>query len=290
MQGQSDGRICANYGVELRDVGGNDIELASEAIRRLGFAVIDSGFSHAEILQISDVFDRVRQRYQATYGFDQLSRIDEAHTLRAPLAMGDPLFIRIASDSRILELVASLINGKFILSQQNGVINPILSGYSQARWHRDLPYQHYVSNTPLAINALYCVDDFTATNGATLVLPGTHKTVSFPSDAWISRNSHQIEARAGQYVVLDSMLFHSGGVNTSNRERRAVNNLYTIPYFKQQVSLPAILMDLVLTKEQRFLFGFDYEEPQSLEEFFTRRMRRFSALESISWHAQRTRE
>ncbi|WP_457831307.1 phytanoyl-CoA dioxygenase family protein, partial [Staphylococcus aureus] len=78
-------------------------------------------------------------------------------------------------------------------------------------WPRDLPYQHYVSSTPLAVNALFCVDDFTLDNGSTFVIPATHKEINYPSESFVERNAVQVTAKAGQYILLDCMLFHSGG-------------------------------------------------------------------------------
>jgi hypothetical protein len=35
----------------------------------------------------------------------------------------------------------AVIQGTFILNQQNGIINPAKEADNQAAWHRDLPYQ-----------------------------------------------------------------------------------------------------------------------------------------------------
>ncbi|MFX5510311.1 hypothetical protein ABTD49_20870, partial [Acinetobacter baumannii] len=80
-------------------------------------------------------------------------------TIRAPLVHGSAVFRRLATNPVLMEVLQKLIVGKFILNQQNGVINPPGATYNQGAWHRDLPYQHYVSSTPLAVNALFCVDD-----------------------------------------------------------------------------------------------------------------------------------
>jgi hypothetical protein len=171
-----------------------------------------------------------------------------------------------------LSVLSKLIIGKFILNQQNGVINPPGETYNQGAWHRDLPYQHYVSNTPLAVNALFCVDDFTPENGSTFVLPASHRAVNFPSASYIQRNALQVEAKAGQYILLDCMLFHAGGFNRSNVNRRAVNHVYTIPYFKQQIKLSELLKNVDLRPDQMDLFGFNYQEPISIDQYLNNRI------------------
>ena len=128
--------------------------------------LFDSGYSVEELNQLSKAFNLTRTNYVQAYGEVRLRSAKEFHTIRAPLTHGDPVFVQLATNQKLLTVLAKLIDGKFILNQQNGVINPIDEAYNQRAWHRDLPYQHFISNSPLAINALFCVDDFTG-NGAT---------------------------------------------------------------------------------------------------------------------------
>jgi ectoine hydroxylase-related dioxygenase (phytanoyl-CoA dioxygenase family) len=102
-----------------------------------------------------------------------------------PLAY-EPIFLELAANPRILKICRTLVADYVTLNQQNGIINPPNGQrYNQAAWHRDLPYQHFTSSRPLAINALFCIDAFTVENGATKVLPASHREEAFPSDAFI---------------------------------------------------------------------------------------------------------
>jgi ectoine hydroxylase-related dioxygenase (phytanoyl-CoA dioxygenase family) len=262
---------AGSYGVLVQDNHASELDEVAEQVRRIGYAILNSGYSREEIEQLSESFNRTRANYVQTYGEARLRNVNEFHTIRAPLTHGDPVFVRLATNQNLLNVLDKLIVGKFILNQQNGVINPPGEPYNQGAWHRDLPYQHYVSSTPLAVNALLCVDNFTLENGSTWVLPGTHKSVNYPSGAYIQRNALQVEAKAGQYILLDCMLFHSGGLNRSERERRAVNHVYTIPYFKQQIKLPELLKNFDLTPDQKELFGSNFEEPASIEQYLSDR-------------------
>jgi ectoine hydroxylase-related dioxygenase (phytanoyl-CoA dioxygenase family) len=84
-----------------------------------------------------------------------------------------------------------------------------------------IPYQHFVSSRPLAINALFCLDDFTSENGATNILPASHRHEPFPSASFIAREARQIFAPAGSFLVLDAMTLHCGGSQSSQKQRRA---------------------------------------------------------------------
>lgn len=261
-----------SYGVLLQDKLASESDEIAEQVKRLGYAIFDSGYSANELMQLSEAFNQTRANYLQRYGEARLLSANELHTIRAPLTHGDPVFVRLATNQNLLGVLSKLIVGKFILNQQNGAINPPGETYNQGAWHRDLPYQHYVSNTPLAVNALFCVDDFTLENGSTFVLPATHKTVNYPSTSYILRNALQVEAKAGQYILLDCMLFHSGGFNRTNMERRAVNHVYTIPYFKQQIKLPELLRHVDLSPEQQELFGFNFQEPGSIDQYLNKRV------------------
>jgi ectoine hydroxylase-related dioxygenase (phytanoyl-CoA dioxygenase family) len=262
-----------SYGILLRDQPSGPVDSAADQIMRLGYAVVDPGFTEAEVTEIGTRFDVARAAYTELWGLERLRAADEHNGIRQPMAIDRDTFAKLALNPRILEVVGRLIQGQFILNQQNGVINPAGEGYNQGQWHRDLPYQHFISSTPLAINALYCVDDFTIQNGSTWVLPATHKSAAFPSADYLGHHAVQVEARAGHYILLDCMLYHSGGFNRSGRERRAVNHVYTIPYFSQQIRIPGNIPEDGLSAEDRRILGFGTIQPQSVEAYLESRQR-----------------
>jgi ectoine hydroxylase-related dioxygenase (phytanoyl-CoA dioxygenase family) len=60
----------------------------------------------------------------------------------------------------------------------------------------------------------------------------------------------KITAKAGSYIVLDCMIFHSGGTNKSLNNRRAVNHVFTMPHIKKQIDfffheIPSIVPEKV---------------------------------------------
>ena len=261
----------ASYGILQQNLSDSAIDEALEQVRNLGYAIADSGYSTTELKSISEEFNRTREYYVKTYGDAKLRSLNEFHTIRSPLTHGGDVFLRLAINKTLLSILKKLIPGKFILNQQNGVINPPQETYNQGAWHRDLPYQHFVSSTPLAINALFCVDDFTLENGATFVLPASHKSEAFPSSSYVRKNAIQVEAKAGSFILLDCMVYHSGGFNKTQSMRRAVNHVFNIPYFKQQINIPMNMKDDNLSSEVRDILGFAYAEPISISDYLSTR-------------------
>jgi ectoine hydroxylase-related dioxygenase (phytanoyl-CoA dioxygenase family) len=256
-----------NYGVLFQDSPASELDEVAEQVKRIGYAIIDSGYSTNELEELSAAFTRTRTAYVKKYGEERLRSANEYHTIRAPLIHGDPVFVKLATNQNLLKVISKIIAGKFILNQQNGVINPPCETYNQGAWHRDLPYQHFISNSPLALNALFCLDEFTLQNGSTYVLPASHKTVNFPSDSYIKQHALQVQAKAGQYVLMDCMLFHTGGFNSTVRERRAVNHMYTIPHIRPQIDISRNLNINKFTNNEIDILGLNFRTSLSVDEY-----------------------
>tara|TARA_Y100000022_G_C13246841_1_gene375214 strand:+ start:297 stop:1115 length:819 start_codon:yes stop_codon:yes gene_type:complete len=260
-----------NYGILKQDKFSNDLDEIAEQVRRIGFAVMDSNIPKKQLEIISKTFNSTFSAYVEKFGKNRLIKTNEINTIRAPLYFEDEIFISLATNKNLLKILAHLIDGKFILNQQNGIINPPCESYNQGSWHRDFPYQHFISDTPLGINALFCIDEFTVENGSTFVLPTSHKVKNFPSQTYIRKNALQVTAKPGQFIILDCMTFHSGGYNYSDKARRAVNHVYTIPYFNQQIDLTKLLKNKKLTPKQKDLFGFNSKNHSSVIEYIDSR-------------------
>jgi ectoine hydroxylase-related dioxygenase (phytanoyl-CoA dioxygenase family) len=149
--------------------------------------------------------------------------------------------MRIAQHPVVMRIVERILGTYFILNLQNAIINRPDRPHHQSSWHRDLPYQNWVISKPLAINALFAIDEFSEITGGTHIVPFTHKTEILPSDEYISSNKMIACVPAGSAIIFDSMLFHKAGENRSKIIRRAVNNLYTTPILKQQYDFPKAL-------------------------------------------------
>lgn len=267
--------VPSRYGVLEQTKTQSAIDCAAESLSILGYAVVEGGYDSGQLESLAAAFERAHAAATAKHGGTQaLAAIDEHNTIRAALAY-DALFLQLADNPSVLQICRRLIADYIVLSQQNGIINPPRrERYNQDAWHRDLPYQHFVSTRPLAVNALFCLDPFTIENGATRVLPGSHREEAFPSDHFIHSNAMNVEAPAGSFILLDCMMFHSGGVNATDRPRRAVNHVYTIPMIRQQVDLPNLLgEDFVSDPQLRRLLGYDVRTPSTIAEFFESRRR-----------------
>src|SRR5688572_21497229 len=197
----SDSGTPAGYGIVERGTASSDVARAAERIRLAGYAVVPGGFTSAEIADLGTRLEQVMARQVEEFGgAERLAAIGETLTARCPLVY-DETFLALAAHSGVLALCRELLGDYVILMQQNGVINPSGGAHTQLAYHRDLPYQHFVSSRPLAISALFCIEPFTTETGATTVIPGSHRMELFPSDAVAAELDTPVSAEPGSFIV-----------------------------------------------------------------------------------------
>ena len=81
-------------------------------------------------------------------------------------------------------------------------------------------------------NSIWLLDDFTASNGATRVVPGSHRArtvprLALPDPAARHPDEVLVTGPAGTVVVFNSHLWHGGTQNRSDRTRRATHAYFT---------------------------------------------------------------
>jgi ectoine hydroxylase-related dioxygenase (phytanoyl-CoA dioxygenase family) len=217
------------------------VDLLVEEIREVGFTVLESVFSEAQVSEMRERIDEIyEQQVEEVGGLERLLLINDVDVARCLLSYDD-MFVEMAANPRVIEVVQRFLGEYIVLSSQNAIINRPTDDLFQVTWHRDLQYRHFTSSRPLAMSALFCIDEFSPETGGTHLLPGSHRSEKFPSPEYVERHALVANASAGSVVIFDSMVYHRAGANTSGRVRRAVNHIYGVPNIQQQISLPSAL-------------------------------------------------
>jgi ectoine hydroxylase-related dioxygenase (phytanoyl-CoA dioxygenase family) len=226
----------AVYGVRERTQVADRPAEVIEEVERNGYSVIATGLAAAVLADMRAALDRVLAEQTALAGgAADHATLGEADTARA-LAEADAVFLAPLRDPVMTAVAEHFLGPAFILMQQNGIVlQPATAAHHQAAYHRDLPYNHVVTSRPLALSALLCLDAFTAENGGTWLLPGSHLHERFPSDRFVRRWETQIVAPAGAMVVFNAMTYHRSGANRSSAARRAVNTVFAVPLMAPQI-------------------------------------------------------
>jgi ectoine hydroxylase-related dioxygenase (phytanoyl-CoA dioxygenase family) len=253
-------------------------DLQLEEFYNLGYTVIEGALNSYQIQLLSDELDKVYEIQEKEFGIEKLNSINELHLARFPLAYSEE-FVKLASKKELINYVEKILGNYFVLHLQNGIINMPNQEHHQSSWHRDLPYQNWTSNKPLACNVYYCLDDFNNKTGATFVLPYSHQFTNAPSQTYMEKHSLQIIAPAGSAILFNSMLFHKAGFNfTNDKLRRGINHVYVTPIITQQINLPALLKGKYADDEfLNMLFGYKTKLAGSVSEY-----RAMRSLKTIS--------
>jgi ectoine hydroxylase-related dioxygenase (phytanoyl-CoA dioxygenase family) len=264
------------YGVIPQTKLESDVERVLEELSILGFAVIQDVVSATELQQLRDKLAATYeiQKMEVTPEF-QLEDVQEENQVRAPLCYDD-LFLEMACHPRVIEVIKRVLGNYFLIHQQIGIINLPNVANRQAVWHRDLLYHDFVISKPLSISVMLCVDDFNEDSGGTLAVPFSHKIERMPSQEFIDKHAVTIDARAGSFFLMDSMLLHKAGFNRSGNIRRGLNTMYGSGLLKQQINYRAQLNGK--HREDPFLnmlLGYDAEPSASVHAW---RKRRFDKL------------
>jgi ectoine hydroxylase-related dioxygenase (phytanoyl-CoA dioxygenase family) len=137
----------------------------------------------------------------------------------------------IAAHPRVLALLDAVLLPNPLLSQLQ-VINILPGEAAQLEHFDDGVYPLPLPRPPLGAATVLAIDDFTEDNGATVVLPGSHR--------WDGRGPQPEDVRrpavmpAGSCVFFLGTTWHGGGANTSDRPRLAVTAQYCQPWLRPQ--------------------------------------------------------
>ena len=150
----------------------------------------------------------------------------EAGTDRlADLVNKDPMFTICFTHPRVLAGIAHVLAGPFKLSSLNS--RAALPGQGLQALHAD--WGRPVEPGSYAVcNSIWLLDDFTEENGATRVVPGSHRSGKLPRDEMDDpKGAHPREVKllapAGTVVIFNSHTWHGGTRNDSPRPRRAMH-------------------------------------------------------------------
>lgn len=218
-----------------------------------------------------DVFDY----YQRNRGLQIAAGIGETAQWGAHHICGRHDHIHEFLESDCLhEYLTAFFGGKpYILNSIGASINaPAAQGaYEHGhRWHRDLRSYAGGGDRQMAI-ALVMLDDFTADNGATEVLLGTHHAREFPPESFIRAHGKPVCGKQGSIILYDGDIIHRAGVNRTDKFRIGMTCLFTKPYYKQQMDYPRFLCKEYadsLSPRMRQLFGFNARVPSAMEEWY----------------------
>ncbi len=168
------------------------------------------------------------------------------------------------------DAIGDYFGGEYILNSFGAVDNlpDADGGYAHgARFHRDV--RTWSADLRLMLNMLVMLDDFTVENGATKLVPGSHRVEARPSDDELEARAVRATGAAGDILLFDSNVWHSAAPNRTPGRRRALTLTFTRPFVKQQLDYPRLLgEDFTRSPRLRQVLGYNARVPANLDEWY----------------------
>lgn len=174
------------------------------------------------------------------------------YNLIAKLAAVHPLAIHPV----VMTLARAHLGPGFQLSIAQAV--RILPGETEQALHTDdLPFPMPKPHQPVVLNSMWAITDFTRSNGATRLVPGSQGRTDVPSE----RDCIHAEMPSGSVLVWDGSVFHGGGANTTaDSERIGLTINYNASWLRQQenqyLAVPRGMV-LEMPDELKRLIGYE---------------------------------
>lgn len=169
---------------------------------------------------------------------------------------------RLVDQPRVLALLDRLLDANYLLSQLQ-VIDIGGGESAQIEHFDDAMYPIARPRPALSAATVWAIDDFTVDNGATVVLPGSHRWDAHRRPAPSDQRLPAVMP-AGSCVFFLGTLWHGGGANTTDRTRLAVTAQYCQPWLRSQeafaLSTPPDIVRRLSPDLQRML-GYSIHPP-----------------------------
>jgi len=214
-------------------------DMVSEHARRIGtdgYTIVEDA---VEPGLVADLLGAIR-RLERELGVEPRGTAAEGHATKRMynLLAKDPVFAAMPLHASVLPVVEQVLDRGCLLSGVTAIdIGP---GETPQPMHgddivmaRQLPPPH----PPLVVTSMWALTDFTAANGGTLYVPGSHRFARTPDEdgALDGVEVRALEMRAGSVMIFDGSLWHAGGANTTAGEWRCgVNLQYCAGFVRQQ--------------------------------------------------------
>jgi ectoine hydroxylase-related dioxygenase (phytanoyl-CoA dioxygenase family) len=211
-----------------------DADAHAAEIREQGFTVIRDFMDEATVARVRETLAPHSERHHGRNPFEGF-RTERVYTL---VARGK-VFEDLIEEPRALAILDRFLQPGYLLTASQSIqINP---GESAQDLHTDDGFYRQPRPRPaISLTMIAAVDDFTAENGCTEVIPGSHLWGDH-GDA-LRPNGHEemaamlvpMEMPAGACFVMAGTTIHRGGANRSDKPRLGFTNQYCEPWARTQ--------------------------------------------------------
>lgn len=247
-----------------------DVEPHLAALNRDGYTIIPAFLDAATLAAVRAGLAPHLDTHQGRNDFEGY-RTERVYTL---VARGK-VFEALTEDARVLAILDRLLQPGYLLTASQAIsIGP---GETPQPIHADDVFYRVPRPRPaISISTIVAVDAFTADNGGTEIIPGSHRWTDEQiagiyyergdavAQQALERQLIPLQMPAGACVVFLGTLLHRGGGNRTQRPRLAFSNQYCEPWARTQenfyLGVPPQLASAMSPRLQSLL-GYDIWPP-----------------------------
>jgi len=224
------------------------VDERAEAIGRDGYAVLENAIEPELIDELVATIDRLMVDLAVPFGSNAF--LGE-HTRRIfNLLARDPVFAKVPLHEHVLPIVQRVLDDQCLLSSLTAIeMHP---GQRAQPLHADdgsisLPRPH----VPVVCVAIWALTDFTVENGATRIVPGSHRSDRRPRKGEVADSVTTVMPR-GSVLLYDGAAWHGGGDNDSDARRLGIVVNHCAGFLRQEENqLLAVPRDMAATFPRR---------------------------------------
>jgi ectoine hydroxylase-related dioxygenase (phytanoyl-CoA dioxygenase family) len=214
----------------MPDTGDGQHDAALRQIDEVGYVVLEDVIEPDLLDALADDLERLEHRLGAR---PATNAFEGTRTLRIyNLLAHGPSFQAIPVHPGVLPVVEGVLDPGLLVSSLSSIaIGP---GETAQPVHADdqiipLPKPHPAT----VCNTMWALTDFTEANGATRLVPGSHRRDHSP-DLRSDYATVPAEMRRGSVLVWHGSLWHGGGANSTGERRVGIAMNYCAGYIRQQ--------------------------------------------------------
>jgi ectoine hydroxylase-related dioxygenase (phytanoyl-CoA dioxygenase family) len=148
------------------------------------------------------------------------------------LARGE-LYERIPVHENVLPVVEAVLDKGCLVSSLSSIaIGP--GEVAQPIHADDMVIPLEKPHVPIVCNTMWALTDFTEDNGATCVIPGSHRSAENPALGVTYEGTVPATMKKGSVLVFDGSIWHGGGANRTDERRVGIAMNYCAGYIRQQ--------------------------------------------------------
>lgn len=138
-----------------------------------------------------------------------------------------------------------------------------LTGHNRAQSMSSADAGQRITSHVLGLNTIWCISDFTETNGGTQLVPGSHLAPTLDIDTNALDQAVIMVAPMGSVVVFNVNIWHGPSQNRTDQNRYAVLNPWRRHWTRCEYEMAEVVEPDVLERagSARVIFGQDAQAP-----------------------------